>query len=177
MRTRLLRYFTTYRWELWLIIGIPAVSVVVHLLSAPLIDILLSDRLGSLSIDNASQVAYQCMGACPRNRCPNPSVSLLSPRPSFRTGTPRLALGVLHRDSGHRRCYNNSRDCRRSLQTLKHLGALVVYVHLVSNCSLCCRSTLRSSGSPDNYPGPASRMPSSWSPSPLYIWLFPYRGL
>lgn len=55
-------YFTTYRWELWLIIGIPAVSVVVHLLSAPLIDILLSDRLGSLSIDNVSQVYVNAWG-------------------------------------------------------------------------------------------------------------------
>ena len=56
MRTRLLRYFVTYRWELWLIIGIPAVSVVVRALSWPLSDILLSDRVGSLSIVNSSQV-------------------------------------------------------------------------------------------------------------------------
>ena len=62
MRTRLLGYFVTYRWELWLIIGIPTVSGVVRVLSAPLIDILLSDRLGSLSIDNASQVAFNAWG-------------------------------------------------------------------------------------------------------------------
>ena len=56
MRTKLSRYFTTYRWELWLIIGIPAVSAVVSALSFSLSGILLSDRVGSLSIINSSQV-------------------------------------------------------------------------------------------------------------------------
>ncbi len=56
MRTRLLRYFTTYRWELWLIIGIPAVSAVVRMVSFSLSGILLIDRVGSLSIINSGQV-------------------------------------------------------------------------------------------------------------------------
>ncbi len=52
------RYFVTYRWELWLLIGIPAVLAVVSTLSFFLFSsLLLSDRVGSLSIDNASQVA------------------------------------------------------------------------------------------------------------------------
>ena len=50
------RYFVTYGWELWLIIGIPAILTVVFVLSNILSGILLSDRLGGLSIDNASQV-------------------------------------------------------------------------------------------------------------------------
>ena len=65
MRTRLLGYFSTYRWELWLLIGIPAVSVVVRVLFALLIEFLLSDRLVSLSIDNASQVAFNAWGLVP----------------------------------------------------------------------------------------------------------------
>ena len=58
MRTRLLGYFTTYRWELWLIIGIPVVSIAVQMLvlSTPLIEIFFSDLLRSLSIDKVSQV-------------------------------------------------------------------------------------------------------------------------
>ena len=55
MKTRLLGYFVTYRWELWLIIGIPAVFVVVRALSFSLSGILLSDRVGSLSIINSSR--------------------------------------------------------------------------------------------------------------------------
>ena len=43
MRTRLLRYFSTYRWELWLIIGIPAVSAVVRTVSIPLLAIPFND--------------------------------------------------------------------------------------------------------------------------------------
>lgn len=57
MRTRLLGYFTTYRWELWLIIGIPAVSAVVSALSHPLSALLLHDRVSGLSIINSSLVA------------------------------------------------------------------------------------------------------------------------
>ncbi len=58
MKTRLLGYFTTYRWELWLLIGIPVVSIVVQMLvlSTPLIEILFSNLLRSLSIDKVSQV-------------------------------------------------------------------------------------------------------------------------
>ena len=55
MRTRLLRYFTTYRWELWLIIGIPAISAVVRAVSIPLVGFLLSDRVSSLSIVDSIQ--------------------------------------------------------------------------------------------------------------------------
>ncbi len=53
---KLLRYFTTYRWELWLLIGIPAVSVVVSVLSYPLSGFLLHDRVSSLSVVNSSLV-------------------------------------------------------------------------------------------------------------------------
>ena len=56
MRTKLLHYFSTYRWELWLLIGIPAVVAVVRTVSVPLSGILLSDRVDSLSIVNPIQV-------------------------------------------------------------------------------------------------------------------------
>ena len=56
MKSRLLGYFTTYRWELWLIIGIPAVSVVVSVWSYPLSGFLLHDRVSSLSVVNSSLV-------------------------------------------------------------------------------------------------------------------------
>ena len=56
MRTRLLGYFTTYRWELWLLIGIPAVTGVVSALSFSLSSPLLHDRVGSLSLIDSSQV-------------------------------------------------------------------------------------------------------------------------
>ena len=57
MRTRLTRYFVTYRWELWLLIGIPAVSAVVSAFSHPLSAALLIDRVSGLSIINSSLVA------------------------------------------------------------------------------------------------------------------------
>ena len=53
MRTRLLGYFTTYRWELWLLIGIPAVLAVVSALSTPLSSLLLIDRASDLSLVNS----------------------------------------------------------------------------------------------------------------------------
>ena len=56
MRTRLLSYFVTYRWELWLLIGIPAVTGVVSALSFSLSSLLLHDRVGSLSLIDSSQV-------------------------------------------------------------------------------------------------------------------------
>ena len=42
----MLRYFVTYRWEMWLIIGIPAVLGVVRTLSFPHISNLLNDLVG-----------------------------------------------------------------------------------------------------------------------------------
>ncbi len=56
MKTGLLRYFVTYRWELWLLIGIPAVLAVVRSFSITL-SALLYDLVGSLSIINSSLVA------------------------------------------------------------------------------------------------------------------------
>ena len=47
MRTRLLPYLLTYRWELWLIIGIPAVVVVVRTVFTPLLAIPFNDLEGS----------------------------------------------------------------------------------------------------------------------------------
>ena len=56
MRTRLSRYFTTYRWELWLLIGIPFLVAVVRTISVPLSAILLYDLATSIGIVNASLV-------------------------------------------------------------------------------------------------------------------------
>lgn len=42
-KTRLLLYFSTYRWELWLIIGIPAVVAVVRTASIPMLAIPFND--------------------------------------------------------------------------------------------------------------------------------------
>ena len=112
MRTRLLGYFTTYRWELWLLIGIPAVSRAVSVVSHPFSAILLSDRVGGLSIINSSQVvigaAELVVGIVGLLLL---SVFYLRVR---RLERELLALEVLHRDSDHRRCCNNSCDCRRS---------------------------------------------------------------
>ena len=47
------RYFVTYRWELWLIIGIPAVFAVIRMLSTPQIDIWLNDLVSSSITINA----------------------------------------------------------------------------------------------------------------------------
>ena len=58
MRTGLRRYFGTYRWELWLIIGIPVVSAVVRWFSIPFSHLFLHDRVSGLSVINSSQVAF-----------------------------------------------------------------------------------------------------------------------
>ena len=47
---KLLRYFSTYRWELWLIIGIPIVSAEVSRVSAPLLTIPLFDLAGITNV-------------------------------------------------------------------------------------------------------------------------------
>ena len=62
MRTRLSRYFVTYRWELWLIIGIPAVSGVAFSVSFPLIAFLLVDIVGFTAIDDAGRLASGIVG-------------------------------------------------------------------------------------------------------------------
>ena len=57
MRTRLLGYFSTYRWELWLIIGIPAVVAVVRTASIPLLAIPFNDlEFNDLEVSNPSFV-------------------------------------------------------------------------------------------------------------------------
>ena len=62
MRTRLLRYFSTYRWELWLIIGIPAVVAVVRTVSIPLLAIPLNDLVSGLVTTNAGYLVTGIVG-------------------------------------------------------------------------------------------------------------------
>ncbi len=62
MSTKLLRYFTTYRWELWLIIGIPAVVAVVRMVSVPLLAIPFNDLE-----DSGSAIVYVNLTIAPIN--------------------------------------------------------------------------------------------------------------
>ncbi len=56
MKSRLLGYFTTYRWELWLLIGIPAVTRVAFSVSTPLSAILLNDLISTYNIISSSSI-------------------------------------------------------------------------------------------------------------------------